>query len=221
VIGAIYIQPRDYTIHKLEYTCYYLVNKKEKKEMFNIDIEYGYETTIGSLMHIKYISFNNFFRVVDPTDNSYFRVIDSYLIPEQFESSTMVLVFNNMIDKRSAMPKSNYEITIDNKPVKIRTIDVKGKRLIISLKTNNLNARIDQCNILIRDLKDTQGNMVNRKKTIELNQYRELFVQEYNQPVQFRDSCYMDYLPLDKNCISKTTSGEKYWMNTPETIKIK
>ena len=41
VTGAIYIQPRDYSIHKLEYSVYYKNKKEEPKQMFSIDIEYG------------------------------------------------------------------------------------------------------------------------------------------------------------------------------------
>jgi hypothetical protein len=49
-------------------------------------------------------------------------------------------------------------------------------------------------------------------------QYRELFVQEYNKTVHYTDSCYMQYLPLNKNCISTVSGKDKYWMNTPENI---
>lgn len=67
---------------------------------------------------------------------------------------------------------------------------------------------------------DQYGNILNKRKYIELYQYRELFVQEYNKPLSFIDSCYLQYLPLEQNCISKYTGNNKYWMNTPENIKI-
>jgi len=35
----------------------------------------------------------------------------------------------------------------------------------------------------------------------------------------FKDSCYMQYLPLEQNCISKYSGNFNYWMNTPENIK--
>jgi hypothetical protein len=76
--GAIYIQPGDYSIHKLIYSCSYLNKEKETRKMYNVDIEYGYESSADSLMCLKYISFNNIFNVVDTTDKSYFRVLDSY-----------------------------------------------------------------------------------------------------------------------------------------------
>jgi hypothetical protein len=61
---------------------------------------------------------------------------------------------------------------------------------------------------------------VDKRKSIDLYQYRELFVQEYNKPLPLKDSCYMQYLPIEKNCISKYSGNEKYWMNTPENIKV-
>jgi len=221
VTGSIYIQPMDYTIHKIEYTCNYILKGKQKKEMFNIDIEYGYENSFGSPMYLKYISFNNLFRVVDPSDDSYFRVVDSYLVPTTIDNSTVVLVFNNRIDPVSASKKNNYEFLVSGIPAKIKSIDVKGKRLIITLKVKNLNSVKDKLSISVHNVNDINGQVINRRKTIELNQFRELFVQDYNNPIQFRDSCFMQYLPLEKNCITKTLNVEKYWMNTPENINIK
>jgi hypothetical protein len=78
----------------------------------------------------------------------------------------------------------------------------------------------DSCMVNIKNLKDIHGNILNKRKTIELYQYRELFVQEYNKTLPFIDSCYMQYLPLEQNCISKFSGANNYWMNTPENIKI-
>src|SRR5664279_421935 len=41
--GSIFIQPDDYSIHKLEYYGSYLDTEKKKKDIFNIEIEYGHE----------------------------------------------------------------------------------------------------------------------------------------------------------------------------------
>ncbi|MCD6544763.1 MAG: hypothetical protein J7K34_09665, partial [Flavobacteriaceae bacterium] len=60
---------------------------------------------------------------------------------------------------------------------------------------------------------------LNQKKIIDYYQYRELFVQEYNQKLQFKDSCYIGNKPLFSNCISKFNGNNKYWMNTPVGIK--
>ena len=219
VSGAIYIQPKDYSIHKLEYTCYYIIKGKELKKMFNIDVEYGYENSENSLMCLKYISFNNIFNVVDLDDNTYFRILGSHLDTLSNIKSTVVLDFNNVIDPVSASRKENYEIVVGKKPVKISHIQVTGKRLFIRLKDTYSKMIPKEVQVSVRNIKDVYGNILDKHKSIELYQYRELFVQEYNKPLPLRDSCYMQYLPMEKNCISKYNGNEKYWMNTPENIK--
>jgi hypothetical protein len=220
ISGAIYIQPKDYSIHKLEYTCYYPKTGEELKKMFNIDVEYGWDNSVDSLMCLKYISFNNFFKVTDLDDTTYFKVIGSYLDTLKNLKSTVVLRFNDFIDPVSASRKDNYDISSGGKIIKINHIQVIGKQLFIRLNVKNQTPRQASVEVNIRNVKDLNGNIVNRKRSMELYQYRELFVQEYNKPVALKDSCYMEYLPLERNCISKFNGKENYWMNTPENIKI-
>ena len=218
VSGAIYIQPKDYSIHKLEYSCSYLVKGKGGKEMYNIDTEYGYNNSVDSLMCLKYISFNNIFNVVDTTDNTYFRILDSYWDPS--ENSTLLFGFNNKIDPVSAGNKNTYKIMFGDKIASIKNIEVREKWLRIRLKNDRFQEFKDQCRVSFRNIKDINGNILNKRRLLEFYQYRELFVQEYNKPLSFIDSCYLQYLPLEQNCISKYTGNNKYWMNTPENIKI-
>ena len=72
--GAIFIQPDDYSIHKLEYSGSYLDSEKKNKEIFNIETEYGHESAIDSMMCLKYISFNNSFTIPDASDNNFFKI---------------------------------------------------------------------------------------------------------------------------------------------------
>ena len=220
VSGAIYIQPKDYSIHKLEYLCYYMNKEYEKKGMFSVDIEYGYENSVNSLMCLKYISFNNIFNVVDTDDDTYFRRTDSYLNTFNPSIPTVILEFNNRIDPESAGKRENYEIKVGKKPAKITNIEVVGKKLFIRLKTIDFRVSEDSTFVTIKNIKDINGNILDKHKIIELYQYRELFVQEYNKSLAFEDSCNMKYLPLEQNCISKYIGLDKYWMNTPENIKI-
>jgi hypothetical protein len=221
VTGAIYIQPKDYSIHKLEYTCYYKNPGEEQKKMFNIDVEYGYESDVNSLMRLKYISFNNIFKVVDPDDNTYFKIVGSYLDTLSNIKSTVVLDFNNAIDPVSASRKENYQIFVRRNPVKISHIQVAGKRLFIRLKEDKHKAVPKEVQVSVHNIKDVNGNILDEKKSMELYQYRELFVEEYNKPLALKDSCFMEYRPLEKNCISTFSGKDKYWMNTPEYLKIK
>ncbi len=218
VSGAIYIQPDDYSIYKLEYSCFYNY-EDEKKKMFNIDIEYGREKAVDSLMCLKYISFNNIFNLVDTADNNYFKILKSYWNPSPYSKSTLIVELNHQIDPVSATRKINYDIRVGNRSKSIKSIQVSGNKLLIHLRDKKVKKRLNKCYVGIENIKDTDGNILNHKRTREMYQYRELFVQEYNQPVTFTDSCYMQYLPLIDNCISKVAGNDKYWMNTPEKIK--
>jgi hypothetical protein len=217
--GAIYIQPKDYSIHKLEYSCFYTINGEGNKEMFNIDVEYGYGNAVDPRMYLKYISFNNFFKVVDQEDTTYFKVLSSYWDTQTNIKPTVIVYLNNKIDPVSASKKENYEVWIGKKTIKINSIQVVGKNVYLRFKTNDVKERSGSCKVLINNVKDIDGNIIGKKKSIELYQYRELFVQENNKPLPFRDSCFMQFLPLEQNCISKFTGKDKYWMNTPENIK--
>ncbi len=73
--GAIFIQPDDYSIHKLEYSASFLNSEKKNKEIFNIEIEYGHEPAVNSRMCLKYISFNNSFIIPDSSDNDFFKIV--------------------------------------------------------------------------------------------------------------------------------------------------
>ncbi len=188
--------------------------------MFNIDIEYGYENPADSLLCLKYISFNNIFNVIDSNDSTYFRILYSYLDTQSNLMSTVVLHFNNKVDRESGSRKENYEITVGKKEVKINHLQVNGSNVFIRLKDEDVNHENDSIKVTVFNVTDADGNIVDKRKSIELYQYRELFVEEYNKPLQLKDSCYMEFKPLEKNCISTFSGKDKYWMNTPENIKI-
>ena len=225
VYGEIYIQPKDYSIHKLDYSGAYLIKGKEKKEMFNIRIEYGYDNTMDSLMHLQYISFNNIFNVVDTTDNTYFRILESYYYYGSI--SPLFLEFNNIIDAESARDKSCYKIIINGKEAKIKNIDVGDKKIMVTLenekivphKPEDVKSEADKYSVYVQNIKDINGRVLNERKFIEFYQYRELFVQEFNKTSQINDSCYIQDKPLFQNCISRNLSNKKYWMNTPINLK--
>jgi hypothetical protein len=219
ITGTIYIQPKNYSIHKLEYSGYYLVNKNIDKEMFNLDVEYDYKNSVDSLMYLKYISFNNIFNIIDPNDTTYFRITNSQIVLDINSNPSWILDFNNKVDLRSASNKNNFEISIGDKILKINSIKVHGRSILLGLKDNileytNIKAKVNF-------IKDINGKELNKKKSLEFYQYRELFVQEYNKALLFKDSCYMQNLPLLQNGISKYIGDKKYWMNTPENIHTK
>ena len=218
VLGAIYIQPEDYSIHKLEYKCYSLIKGKGMKEIYNIVTEYGYENSLDSLMCPKYISFSNLFDVADTSDTTYFRLLRSSWIDFYHSPAKVVLEFNNMIDPSSAMKKENYRVSIGGKNINIISTIVRDNILYINFSKKYIQGYKDSAIVNINNIRDVDGKVYNKRRSIELYQYRELFVQEYNKLLPIKDSCYMEYLPLEQNCVSRFPGKDKYWMNTPENI---
>lgn len=132
----------------------------------------------------------------------------------------MVFKFNREIDPASARNRHNYQIGIGDESARIERISVDGTRLYITLHESISQELKDQFQVKMFNIKDIYGNHLNKRKYLEFYQYRELFIQEYNKSLPFIDSCYLQYLPLEQNCISKYTGNNKYWMNTPKNIKI-
>ncbi len=205
--GEIFIQPNDYSIHKLDYTCF---DRNNQQNIFNIILEYGYSK--DSLMHLKYISFNNLFSIIDLTDTTYFRVLKTIKYDTYIK-----LKMSNIVDPKSVRKKSYYNFMVGDKKLKVKRIVVKDSTIIVNF--NNSKLEPYKATINGNSFKDINGNMLNQKKIIDYYQYRELFVQEYNQKLQFKDSCYIGNKPLFSNCISKFNGNNKYWMNTPVGIK--
>ncbi|HKK43387.1 MAG TPA: hypothetical protein VJ963_13315, partial [Bacteroidales bacterium] len=219
VSGSIFIHPGDFAIYKLEYSCYYKLKNEDPELMFSIDTEYGHDKINDPHMYLKYISFNNIFYVTNPTDTSYFRITSSYWDPQDEAGDRIVVIFNNIIDPESACHKENYNIKVSNTKLKVLNIRAADKTLYLTLSHENLKGLRDSVWLDIKDLKDVNGNVINKRKPEKMYQYRELFVEEYNRKISFQDSCYMKYLPLEKNCIAKSPVTYNYWMNTPENIK--
>ncbi len=220
VNGAIYIQPESYAIYKLEYSCSYANNKNEWKPLFNITTEYDNENTTDSLMRLKYISFNNIFEIADPNDSTSFQVLKFYRDQNDSTHSTLTLEFNRIPDYTSASTKGNYSFLINNKAIKLKEIIPNGRFVNLVLEYNVYAIENKKCTVVVDNVTDLQGNLINRRKTVELVQYRELFVQEYDKKIHFYDNNYLKPLPLEKNKISEFEGDFNYWMNTPEINDI-
>jgi len=218
--GTIFIQPDDYSIHRLEYSATGIDKEKRKHKIFNIEIEYGHEPFLNDKMCLRYISFNNTFIMQDPADSNYFKITSGRwasggLYKDYFSDLTAAIVFNHEIDSLSAQDKNHYDITIRGEKARIRKIKAVGKTLYLTIQNNNYNIVQDSCRININDLKDTNGNITGRHRDLVLRQFRELFVQEYNKQLKFQDSSFIQSMPLEKNDISISDNLKRYWMNTP------
>jgi hypothetical protein len=226
--GAIFIQPDDYSIHKLEYSGSYLDSEKKNKEIFNIEIEYGHEPAVDSKMCLKYISFNNSFTIPDSTDNDFFKIVKSewkqaggpYAVwPHDM---TIITFFNRKIDPVSGSRMENYDMTIGKRKTKITRIKVGGDTLYITVRDDKFKCKeLDSCNISYKNMKDINGNILNKRRDLNFRQFRELFVQEYNKPLESQNNCFIRSVPLEENCISLSGNSGRFWMNTPLKVEEK
>jgi hypothetical protein len=220
VKGAIFIQPEDFSIHKLEYSAY---SKEDDKEIFNIETEYGHGQAHNSRMCLKYISFNNSFSIPDSSDNNFFKIEKSEwrhsggpYADYPFPDMTFITFFNRRIDPLSARVMGNFDMTIGKRKAKITKLKVDGANLFITVRDDKFNPReLDSCHLSIKTLKDINGNILNNRKNREFRQFRELFVQEYNKQLESKDTCYIRAIPLEQNCIFSYANSGRFWMNSP------
>jgi hypothetical protein len=221
--GAIFIQPDDYSIHKLEYTASFLDSEKKNKEIFNIETEYGHESAVNPKMCLKYISFNNSFTIPDSGDNNYFKVLKVVWGQDggpyaqyPYTDMTIIAFFNRKIDPVSGRNMENYDLTIGKRKAKITRIKVDGSNLFITVRDDKFKRKeLDSTRLNYGSLKDINGNILNKRRELEFRQFRELFVQEYNKPLEFQNNCFIEFVPLEQNCISISDNSGRYWMNTP------
>jgi len=214
VSGAIYIQPEHFTIHKLEYSCYKHTKEKGLKRVFRLDLEYGNYNKSNAMMCLKYISFNRLFNVIDARDNSFFGLMDSHWDLSSFINPTLSLTFNNKVDPVTASKKENYTVKLGRKEIKIKSIQVVDKNIFIRFRTEDIDNMIDSFQVNVEILKDIDGNILNKRKSQEIYQYRELFVQEFNKPVTSKDNQAVQNISPVKDTLPIPRRKE-YWMNTP------
>ncbi|MEI6049583.1 MAG: carboxypeptidase-like regulatory domain-containing protein [Bacteroidota bacterium] len=221
--GAIFIQPDDYSIHKLEYSASFSNSEKKSREIFNIETEYGHESAVNSRMCLKYISFNNSFTIPDATDNNFFKIVKVEWKQEggpyaqyPFPDMTITAYFNRKIDPVSGRRMENYDMTIGKRKAKITRIKVDGPNLYITVRDDKFKRKeLDSTRLSYGNLKDINGNILNKRRELEFRQFRELFVQEYNKPLKFENNCFIQSVPLEQNCISISDNSGRFWMNTP------
>jgi hypothetical protein len=224
--GAIFIQPDDYSIHKIEYSASLLNSEKKNNEIFSINIEYGHEPAVDSLMCLKYISFNNSFIIPDSTDNDYFKVLKSYWIKaggpytiffwDRHPNMTIISFLNRKIDPVSGTRKENYTVTLGERTAYINKIKVANDTLYINVRDDKFtDNEVWSTKVNIKNIQDINGNIFNKRKELHFRQFRELFVEEYSKWQESHDTCFIKPIPLERNCISVSNNSGRYWMNTP------
>ncbi|MGC1390170.1 MAG: hypothetical protein WA816_03975 [Bacteroidales bacterium] len=129
---------------------------------------------------------------------------------------TIIAFFNRKIDPVSGGRIGNCDMTIGKRKAKISRIKVDGPNLYITVRDDKFNpGELDSCHLSIKTLKDINGNILDKRRDLEFRQFRELFVQEYNKPLEFQNNFLIQAMPLEQNCISNSDNSARFWMNTP------
>jgi hypothetical protein len=216
VTGAIYIQPDNYSIHKMEYSCYNNNAGIRLKKLFSVSVEYGNDNPGDSLMHLKYISMGRLYKVFDTEDKSYFRLRNSGWDIITNINPTLTLSFNNRVDPATARMKENFLIRIGKREIQIKNIQVVGENIYLRFNKEDVKDITDSVEVYVRVLKDQNGNTLDKRIPIEVYQYRELFVQEYTNSPSFPYSGIVKDLSNLRDTIPMKERKKKYWMNTPK-----
>ena len=215
--GIMYIEKKNYKIHKMEYSMYEV--SERNKLIYNIKVEYN--DHLGK-MYLNYISFNNEFKMRNLDD---FRVLDTRIMSNMCCFSVL---FSHPPDSLTATNKNNYAFTIRGKKVELEMVTYapgrKGKEIIAVIRNPGEfgifadNELAQQMTADYINIKDKQGRTVNEMTFIHATQYREIFVQKIEpEAASSIDISGIDkFTPLSKAEVTTNVRNfEDYWMNTP------
>jgi hypothetical protein len=219
VSGAIFIQPDNYSIHKFEYSCYNNAVGIRLKKLFSVNVEYGRDNPADSLMHLRYISMNNLFKVFDDDDKTYFRLQNSVWDIHTNINPTLILSFNKSVDQITAKQKENFLVRVGTREIQIKNIQIVGENIFLRFNQEAVKEMPDSLEVYVKVLKDQYGNILGKRIPVEVYQYRELFVQENMKSPSFPYNAINKNLSSVMDTISLKNRKEKNWMNTPENIK--
>ena len=232
VEGFIYIDKDDYSIRRLDYAVYrkYMITQngysskamKERQLLYEIIVEYGdYENK----MFLNYISFHNKFSLKRPAQ---FRIQKLTL---DKVNGVLGVEFNKPAANYDNLKLSDIYLMYKGKQLKFKKIVAIGNQ--INLKLSNSERQVLLRNELFADgaekekiilrisgLVDQEGNVLDERKTENLDQFREFFTQkilvEQKESIP-KNEIMLKKMPLynkEQNMLGKG-QNYNYWMNTP------
>lgn len=218
--GHIYISKKNFAIHKLNYNLFY---RKNAKPQYSVTIDYREK---NNKMYLNYISFNNFF---EATNGNYFKIIKTTF---NTKSNTFKISFNREIDPKTLIPfhkkfkiyykedklKVTYVTLLENQ--KNTIIVAIDKQSIEKINFKNESKNPNYATFFTFDItkiKDITGSEIDKRPSIKLNQYRELFVQEVfeNKQLPLQKNFVDKNIPLSKSKITEANFKDAYWINSP------
>lgn len=233
--GTLYISRKDFAIHKMEYALYDRfksgpIGEKNKHAtgkqlIFEVMTEYQ---RINTKMFLNYISFHNTFTLVEPPK---FRTEQFFV---DLSKGCFAIVLSGQPEPLSSQKITNYTIKHNGKKVPIGRILVGKKKIEvyprldqekeyamfkeISQVTSIVKGVSDLVDIKVKNILDTEGNILNRPTYSLFDQFREYFVQKVKPtgkgPV---DGLYMKKdVPIFKGQpLVEPDRSTEFWMNTP------
>ncbi len=214
--GKIFVAKENFAIHKLQYETY---RQRKKTPLYGVTIEY---MPIDQKMYLNYITFNNKF---EAGSDQYFKIKTMDLNTDEMFFD---VYFNTKLDKNSIYPihkKFKATYTYKNEKVKIKKVQplkdrlrvVIDKEQLFSLPGFKLDNLKEVLRLKIKNVKDTDGRVLNDIPKVELNQYREVFVQEVFPGKQVEKGVKLmnKNAPLSTSAINDFEEIHKYWVNTP------
>ncbi|MGB5429071.1 carboxypeptidase-like regulatory domain-containing protein [Eudoraea sp.] len=233
--GTLYISREDFAIHKLEYSLYdsfrsMPLGKTDKhgtgkQLIFEVITEYQ---RLNTKMFLNYISFHNTFMLVEPVKFS----TEEFLV--DLKRRCFVIKLSGQPEAVSTQNITNYTIKYNRKKVPIGRIRIGDKKIEvyprlapekeyamfkeISQATSVVEGISDLLKIKVKNILDTDGNVLNRPTYGIFDQFREYFVQQVNPSGKGpADSLYMrKNTPIFKGQpLVKPDGFTDFWMNTP------
>ncbi len=212
--GTIFISKKNYAIHKFDYEVYY---STKRNLLYAIAIEYA---RIKEKMYLNYITFNNRFQV---NSNNYFDVEEAVYDEKE---NVVIIYFNRDLNQNLVKGyRKKIRLAYKNRKIKIEKVVVSkdyikaylDKQQMSSLSNFDLSNFVTNLQLMIKGIKDTQGNKIREMPKLFLNQYREIFVQEVFPGKKIvEDAKPMNKsLPMFKSEVNIFDKATSYWENTP------
>lgn len=232
--GKLYIAKNSFAIYKMEYALYNRlkrdINSKEDQEkkgglIFEVLTEYKKKY---NRLYLNYISFHNAFQLSRPPE----LIIDEITV--DLPKRAFVVSFNKIIDATYGVQKKNYDFKFKGEKIRFEKVTPKeyDVELLPDMDEDELEKMMEEIkaasrkkiavqellDLQVKNIRDTEGNLLNERKYEEYQQFREFFVQEVNtSPEQPMDTLYMKRnKPVFKDQpVTKPDNFQDYWMNSP------
>lgn len=249
--GIIYIAKEDFAIRKFFYevnevyeietvlgkkTSYTSTRTKniveDKGVLFRILIEYK---ELGDKLFLNYISFKNKFRVARPPLFSITSLeVDS-------KNKNLRFTLNKPLSEVKNLKLRNIKVHYDGQEVPLKDLTLVGpdsftvtpnfkqKKDIPQQKklfSTFIDPNKEKLKVVVKKIKDKEGNILQEPRLEELYQFREFFVQSPMEPNNFKghNTYFMQKeLPLfsASQPVLQLPESKTYWMNTPlQSIEI-